>query len=258
MPAILKGWVDRVFTNRWAFEWSPEAGAQPRLNGLTVHVICTGGAKNESYFKHGYENAIQKIIGEGLFEYVGAKVESFHVFGDSETPEGIIEIMKKVLFFSYIKRYIMTTNAPEYTSKYSDEEKKLAEHLIGLEKKALDRWFKGDVSGYRALWSERSFTYFDAVVKERVEDFETINVFLESIDGKLFAEKYDFRSPRIQFGTDIAVLTYQLFAETNLIDMEYNVIEVFQKESDEWRVIHSTWSFIRPMDKKFPNLQNIV
>ena len=57
----------------------------------------------------------------------------------------------------------------------------------------------------------------------------------------------------------MAVLTYQLFAETNLIDMEYNCIEVYQKEDDgQWRVIHSTWSFIRPMEKKFSEEKNVV
>jgi len=145
-----------------------------------------------------------------------------------------------------------------YERNYTTEERELADHLIGLEKKALDKWFKGDVSGYQTLWSGRSFTYFDAVVTERIDDFETITKFLKSIDGKLFADSYEFRNPRIQFGKDIAVLTYQLFAKTNLIDMEYNVIEVFQEEPDGWHVIHSTWSFIRPMDKKFPDLNNVV
>ena len=57
----------------------------------------------------------------------------------------------------------------------------------------------------------------------------------------------------------MAVLTFQVFAKTNLIDMEYNCIEVYQKEADkEWRVIHSTWSFIRPMDKKFGEEKAVV
>lgn len=81
---------------------------------------------------------------------------------------------------------------------------------------------------------------------------------LKSIDGKLFADSDDFRNPHVQAGTDMAVLTYQLFAKTNRIDMEYNVVEVFQKENDKWHVIHSTWSFICPMDKKFPDIDNIV
>lgn len=41
--------------------------------------------------------------------------------------------------------------------------------------------------------------------------------------------------------------------------MEYNCIEVYQKEGDGvWRVIHSTWSFIRSMEKKFKEEKDIV
>lgn len=57
----------------------------------------------------------------------------------------------------------------------------------------------------------------------------------------------------------MAVLTYQLFADTNLINMAYDCIEVFQKEENgKWHVIHSTWSFIRPMDHDFNQAKNIV
>lgn len=154
----------------------------------------------------------------------------------------------------------MTTNEkPAYELNYTEEERKLAQHIIGLEKAALDKWFKGDTSGYEQLWSKRSFTYFDAVVEKRVDDHATIAEFLKTIDGKLFADSYDFRNSRVQIGKDMAVLTYQLFAKTTLIDMEYNCIEVYQKEEDgEWRVIHSTWSFIRPMEKNFGKAKDIV
>lgn len=92
-----------------------------------------------------------------------------------------------------------------------------------------------------------------------MDDHAIIAAFLRTIDGKLFADNYDFRSPRVQFGTDMAVLTYQLFANTTLIDMAYNCIEVYQKEADgEWHVIHSTWSFIRPMDMDFGKAKDVV
>lgn len=150
-------------------------------------------------------------------------------------------------------------NIPAYEQAYTAEEQRLAEHIIGLEKAALEKWFKGDTSGYERLWSERSFTYFDAVVTERIDDHATIAEFLKTIEGKLFADSYEFRSPRVQIGQDMAVLTYQLFAETTLINMEYNCIEVYQKEEDgEWRVIHSTWSFIRPMEKNFNATKEVV
>ena len=39
----------------------------------------------------------------------------------------------------------------------------------------------------------------------------------------------------------------------------YNCIEVFQKEDDGvWRVVHSTWSVIKPMEKDFSKLKAIV
>lgn len=53
-------------------------------------------------------------------------------------------------------------NIPAYEQAYTTEERQLAAHIIGLEKAALDKWFKGDTSGYEKLWSKRSFTYFDA------------------------------------------------------------------------------------------------
>lgn len=141
----------------------------------------------------------------------------------------------------------------------SEKERMLTEHIIGLEKSALDKWFNGDTSDYERLWSKHSFTYFDGVVTERIEDHATIAEFLKTIDGKLFADSYDFRNPRVQIGQDMAVLTYQLFAKTTLIDMKYNCVEVYQREDDGvWRVIHSTWSFIRPMDMDFRPAKEIV
>lgn len=55
----------------------------------------------------------------------------------------------------------MKKTAMDYEGQYSTEEQALANYLIGLEKAALDRWFNGDTSGYRELWSKHSFTYFD-------------------------------------------------------------------------------------------------
>ena len=46
-----------------------------------------------------------------------------------------------------------------YERHYTEEEREQAAYIIGLERAALDKWFKGDVSGYRALWSKKSFTY---------------------------------------------------------------------------------------------------
>lgn len=112
----------------------------------------------------------------------------------------------------------------------NEEEQQLAEYLIGLEKAALDKWFDGDTSGYEQLWSKHSFTYFDSVSDKRVDDHETIAQFLKTIDGKLFAQSYDFRVPRVQIGKDMAVLTYQLFADTSLINRPMTALKCSKRK----------------------------
>lgn len=135
-----------------------------------------------------------------------------------------------------------------------------AEHIVGLEKGALDLWFNGQTSGYSNLWSRESFSYFDGVVTERIDTHEGIEEMLKSIEGKLFAHGgYRFEHPRVQLFGDTAILTFQLYADTTLIDMKYNCIEVYHKESSgEWHVVHSTWCFIRPMDMNFGEVKQVV
>ena len=141
----------------------------------------------------------------------------------------------------------------------NEEERQLAEYIIGLERGALDKWFKGDSSGYREIWSERSFSYFDSVAPGRVDTYEEIEAFVRgAVDGKLYADSYDFENPRVQMGQDMAVLTFQLHAKTTLLHMHYNCIEVYQREGDDWRVIHSTWSFIQPLTNDFGLVKDIV
>ncbi|WP_234002801.1 nuclear transport factor 2 family protein [Lactobacillus sp. CBA3605] len=109
------------------------------------------------------------------------------------------------------------------------------------------------------MWSQTNFSYFDGVVEKRIDTYQDVKAaVLANVEGKLFADSYDFLSPRVQAGVDMAVLTYQLFAKTSLNDMRYNCVEVYQKEASGWKVIQSTWSFIRPMDMDFGQKKTIV
>jgi len=139
------------------------------------------------------------------------------------------------------------------------ENEALTEKIIGLEKGALDKWFNGDTSGYLDIWSKDNFSYFDSFKAQRIDDYAQIKEFvLANVEGKLFADSYNFKAPRVQANKDMAILTYQLFADTSLNEMRYNCIEVYQRENDAWKVIHSTWSFIRPMDMTFEPHKTIV
>lgn len=137
----------------------------------------------------------------------------------------------------------------------------ITQHIISLEKAALDKYFAGDMSGYLELWSKDNFSYFDANCVERADSYQQVADFLqEKVAGRMHADRYDFHNPRVQLGQDMAVLTYQLHADTTMIEMHYNVIEVFQKEHGEWHVIHSTWDLITPFspDVKRPKTNVLV
>lgn len=139
----------------------------------------------------------------------------------------------------------------------NDEERQIAEQLLDLEMMALEKFMNGDTSLYGKLWAKDNFSYCDMGFDHRVDTREEIEQFLQRAMG-LKTNWYEVKSPRVQFSTDggVAILTYQLFAETDRNDMRYNCIETFDRQSDgQWRVIQSTWAVIRPFEMDFSKVR---
>lgn len=72
-PALLKGWIDRVFTNGWAYG-SDGNGARKKLARLEVVLVAVAGADAGTYARHGYFGAMRTQIDHGIFDYCGARV----------------------------------------------------------------------------------------------------------------------------------------------------------------------------------------
>lgn len=73
-PALLKGWIDRVFSNGWAYDESPGTPLVKKLHRLPVHLLAIGGADWRTYARHGYFGAMRTQIDHGIFDYCGARV----------------------------------------------------------------------------------------------------------------------------------------------------------------------------------------
>lgn len=73
-PGQLKGWIDRVFSNGWAYDEAPDGTLGKRLGRLAVHLIGIGGADGGTYARHGYDKAMRIQIDHGIFDFCGARV----------------------------------------------------------------------------------------------------------------------------------------------------------------------------------------
>ncbi len=70
MPAMLKGFIDRVFTHGFAYEYD-ENGVNGLLSGKVVQQIINTGNTSEYLGQSGMHSAIRKDQEGGIFEFCG-------------------------------------------------------------------------------------------------------------------------------------------------------------------------------------------
>jgi NAD(P)H dehydrogenase (quinone) len=85
MPALLKGWFDRVLTFGWAFGTETATA----LAGRDIHIVRLGGNSPATYDNHGYREAIRTGVEHGIFEFAGSPAVSSHLLHTA--PEGVAE-----------------------------------------------------------------------------------------------------------------------------------------------------------------------
>lgn len=87
MPGLLKGWIDRVFANGWAYDQKPDGSLAKRLQHLRVHLVALAGADLRTFARHGYFGAMRTQIDHGIFDYCGSPVVTSELLVDSETQD---------------------------------------------------------------------------------------------------------------------------------------------------------------------------
>lgn len=82
MPAILKGYLDRVFTKGFAYRMKDEAGQfEGLLAGKKVVILNNMGFTYDHYEKSGMLDAFRLTMDRGVFAFCGMNVVEHRFFG---------------------------------------------------------------------------------------------------------------------------------------------------------------------------------
>jgi NAD(P)H dehydrogenase (quinone) len=90
MPALLKGWIDRVFIAGWAFDLDADQDRiVPRLGALTGHLLPVSGTSAASFARHGYTESFGTQIERGILDYCGVRRGATAFVHDSESGDRV-------------------------------------------------------------------------------------------------------------------------------------------------------------------------
>ena len=156
----------------------------------------------------------------------------------SEMPYGTVAVFEDL----YGNRWDLV----QYTNAESSVADDVAQTIIGMERAALERWGKGDPSGFLEI-SADDVVYFDPFQERRLNGIGELRELYESIRGQVSVDRFDLIAPCVQVSGDMAVLTFNYVAEsTNEGTSRWNCTEVYRRTGSAWRIIQTHWSFTRP------------
>ncbi|WP_405161958.1 NAD(P)H-dependent oxidoreductase [Nocardia sp. NBC_01499] len=84
LPALAKGWIDRVFSRGWAYEnTSPDGPSAVK----ELHFIALAGVKQGTFDRRGYKDAITLQLKEGIAGYSEIAASSIEILYGTETTD---------------------------------------------------------------------------------------------------------------------------------------------------------------------------
>lgn len=129
------------------------------------------------------------------------------------------------------------------------------ETIVALERGALVRWGKGDPQGFFDIMAPDQ-TYFDPMTPKRIDGQEALKQYIAPFAGKIKIEKVEMIDPKVQRSGDLVVLTFNLVdygaqvGDGPKTTARWNATEVYQHLNGSWKIIHSHWSYVKPVLKE--------
>lgn len=83
MPAMMKGWMDRVWTYGWAYDQIGDPNLSLQKSRTAVMLIPAGG-NPDAWPQHGLDTAMDSLWTVGMLGYFGFTEKHIHILGGSE------------------------------------------------------------------------------------------------------------------------------------------------------------------------------
>lgn len=117
--------------------------------------------------------------------------------------------------------------------------------IIAMEQAALERWGKGDPSGFLEI-SAPDVVYFDPYIERRLDGWEALSKAYEAIRGMVHVDRFELLNPCVQAVNDMAVLTFNYVSYRDEKATGWNCTEVYRRTDGQWRIIQTHWSLTQP------------
>jgi ketosteroid isomerase-like protein len=114
--------------------------------------------------------------------------------------------------------------------------------LISMECAALDRWIRGDPSGYLEIYAP-DIVYFDPYRPMRVDGIEALTALYQELWGQVLLDRYELLNPHVQVIGDAAVLTFNYVSYKGETASRWNCTEVYRRDGDRWQIVQQHWSY---------------
>ena len=117
--------------------------------------------------------------------------------------------------------------------------------ILAMERAALERWGRGDPSGYLEI-SDAEVAYFDNFHKKRIDGLPALTAYYEGLRGKIHVDRFEIVEPRVQEYGDTAILTFVDVSESAGHVMGWNCTEVYRRKAAGWRIVQTHWALQLP------------
>ncbi len=117
----------------------------------------------------------------------------------------------------------------------------ITETILAMERAALDRWGKGDPSGYLEI-SASDVVYFDPFLQRRLDGLPALRDYYEAARGRVQIVSDEILHPKVQICGDVAVLTFNYVSSGGGGRTRWNCTEVYRRDAGDWRIIQTHWS----------------